>query len=60
MKTSRREFSFPESEAGKKGSKLGASAEIGRYHIGIGQNRDVFLNFFKTKVYFVFSLESPH
>ena len=32
-KTSRREVSSPESETGRKGSKLGAPAEIGRYHM---------------------------
>ena len=32
-KTSRREVSSPESETGRKGSKSGAPAEIGRYHM---------------------------
>ena len=42
-KTCRREVSSPESETVKKGSKSGAPAEIGRYHMyGIYVNGKVF------------------
>ena len=39
-KTSRREVSSPESETGRKGSKSGAPAEIGKYHM-----YDIFISF---------------
>ena len=45
-KTSRREVSSPESETGRKGSKSGAPAEIGRYHMYVCSSKQYRFSFF--------------